>query len=107
MFLVSNDLSLAASILNGEYFNRFNEEMMESLFGYTVVEKNKTAQKKDSSSHDQSPQYIQIIEAKKAQNLSILLRALNVTLEEVCDALLEGGSFVLSIFLQELLIVKY
>lgn len=35
-------------------------------------------------------QYIQIIDRKKAQNLSILLRALNVTTEEVADALQEG-----------------
>jgi hypothetical protein len=64
--------------------------MMESLFGYTQQnDKIKGGQKKESSLRD-TPQYIQIIDSKKAQNLSILLRALNVTLEEVRDALLEG-----------------
>lgn len=62
---------------------------MESLFGYTAAETNKGDRKKDSVS-DPSLQYIQIIDAKKAQNLSILLRALNVTTAEVLDALEEG-----------------
>ncbi|KAI3439801.1 Formin-like protein [Psidium guajava] len=68
---------------------QFNEEMMESLFGYSTVDKNKTDRKKESLSLE-TPQYIQIIDTKKAQNLSILLRALNVTTEEVCDAVQEG-----------------
>ncbi|XLU45528.1 hypothetical protein S245_040342, partial [Arachis hypogaea] len=67
---------------------QFNEEMMESLFGYNAAqEKSKPGMKKES--REQTPQYIQIIEPKKAKNLSILLKALNVTLEEVRDALLE------------------
>ncbi|KAH9625753.1 hypothetical protein KSS87_022306, partial [Heliosperma pusillum] len=71
---------------------QFNEEMIESLFGYAAAE-NKNEKKKDSSSGDaqQGPQFIQLIDHKKAQNLSILLRALNVTTEEVRDALLEGN----------------
>ncbi|KAL0553784.1 hypothetical protein IC582_007688 [Cucumis melo] len=69
---------------------QFNEEMIETLFGYTPVDKTKTEGKKESSSQDPAHQYIQIIDSKKAQNLSILLRALNVTKEEVCDALHEG-----------------
>lgn len=70
--------------------DRFNEEMIESLFGYAPAEKNKNELKKESSSQDPSNQYNMIIDPKKAQNLSILLRALNVTIEEVCDALHEG-----------------
>lgn len=66
-----------------------NEEMMESLFGYTP-EMNKNDRRKNSSS-DVTPQFIQIIDPKKAQNLAILLKALNVTTEEVCDALKEGN----------------
>lgn len=68
---------------------QFNEEMIESLFG--ASDKNNNAAKKElSSSQDPSAQYIQIIDHKKAQNLAILLKALNVTTEEVCDALQEG-----------------
>ncbi|KAK4769852.1 hypothetical protein SAY87_030384 [Trapa incisa] len=68
---------------------QFNEEMMESLFCYTA-DKKKGDRKKDSST-DNTVQYIQIIDPKKAQNLSILLRALNVTIKEVCGALEEGS----------------
>ncbi|TKY48992.1 Formin protein 5 [Spatholobus suberectus] len=83
---------------------QFNEEMMETLFGYTTmpVDKSKGQQKKMASSQAASPQYIQIIDSKKAQNLSILLKALNVTIEEVCDALLEGNELPTE-FLQTLL----
>ncbi|XP_023524700.1 LOW QUALITY PROTEIN: formin-like protein 5 [Cucurbita pepo subsp. pepo] len=70
---------------------QFNEEMIETLFGYTPVDKNKSEGKKEASSQDPAHQFIQIIDSKKAQNLSILLRALNVTKEEVCDALHEGA----------------
>lgn len=70
---------------------QFNEEMIETLFGYAPPERNRSEAKKESSSQDPSTQYIQIIDSKKAQNLSILLRALNVTTEEVCDALQEGN----------------
>ncbi|KAJ4975913.1 hypothetical protein NE237_001019 [Protea cynaroides] len=82
---------------------QFNEEMIETLFGYNAAaEKNKNVRKKDSSSIDHSPQYIQIIDSKKAQNLAILLRAMNVTTEEVRDALLEGNELPAE-FLQTLL----
>lgn len=62
--------------------------MIETLFGYTA-DKSKPAHKRQPSAGDGS-QYIRIIDAKKSQNLSILLKALNVTVEEVCDALVEG-----------------
>ncbi|XP_031270341.1 formin-like protein 5 isoform X2 [Pistacia vera] len=70
---------------------QFNEEMIESLFGYAPNDKKKNEGKRESSFLDQGPQYIQIIDPKKAQNLAIMLRALNVTMEEVRDALLEGN----------------
>ncbi|CAN1789610.1 Formin-like protein 5 [Linum perenne] len=69
---------------------QFNEEMIENLFGYQAPDKSRTDRKKDAS-HEPASQFIQILEPKKAQNLSILLRALNVTTEEVSDALLEGN----------------
>lgn len=31
-----------------------------------------------------------VLDPKKSQNIAILLRALNVTMEEVCEALFEG-----------------
>jgi len=65
--------------------------MIETLFGYNAVDKNNGQRQKESSSQDPSPQFVQIIDKKKAQNLLILLRALNVTMEEVRDALYEGA----------------
>ncbi|XP_031480921.1 formin-like protein 5 isoform X1 [Nymphaea colorata] len=68
---------------------QFSEEMIESLFGYSSANNQKNDPKRDS--HDASPQHYQILDPKKSQNISILLRALNVTIEEVSDALLEGN----------------
>lgn len=70
---------------------QFSEEMIETLFGYAPPVNNKNEANKDSSSQDAAPQYIQLIDPKKSQNLAILLKALNVTTEEVCDALEEGN----------------
>ncbi|XP_057950106.1 formin-like protein 5 [Malania oleifera] len=81
---------------------QFNEEMIEALFGYAPPDKGKSERKKDSSTQDALVPYIQIIDSKKAQNLSILLRALNVTTEEVCDALQEGNELPIE-FLETLL----
>ena len=36
---------------------------------------------------------LRVLDPKKSQNIAILLRALNVTWEEVSDALLEGEFF--------------
>lgn len=71
--------------------------MIESLFGYTG-DKNKTEGRKRSMSSEPSGQCIQIIDTRKAQNLSIILRALNLTTEEVVDALQEGLSIPLKNF---------
>ncbi|PHT35417.1 Formin-like protein 11 [Capsicum baccatum] len=70
---------------------QFDEEMIESLFGYAHADKDKNGPKKNSTFQDAPNQYVQIIDQKKAQNLAILLKALNVTTEEVCDALKEGN----------------
>lgn len=70
---------------------QFNEEMIESLFGYAPAAKNMNVGKKESASQDPSTQYVQLIDPKRSQNLSILLKALNVTTEEVCDAIEEGN----------------
>lgn len=35
-----------------------------------------------------------VLDPKKSQNIAILLRALNVTIDEVCEALMEGNHFI-------------
>ncbi|KAI3988250.1 hypothetical protein MKX01_012039 [Papaver californicum] len=67
-----------------------DEEMIENLFGFTAPDKNKTDNKKEWTPQDPASHFIKLIDPKKAQNLSILLRALNLTTEEVVDALQEG-----------------
>ncbi|XP_024995313.1 formin-like protein 3 [Cynara cardunculus var. scolymus] len=68
---------------------KVDEEMMVGLFGYVAAQNKKERGKIDSNLQAQ-PKLIQILDAKKAQNLAILLKALNVTTEEVCDAVKKG-----------------
>ncbi|KAG6528666.1 hypothetical protein ZIOFF_010850 [Zingiber officinale] len=75
---------------------QFDEDMIESLFGYNnAVGKNLGEKKKESQGRDASPKLIQLLEGKKSQNLAISLKALSVKSQEVREALMEGkfGSF--------------
>uniref|UniRef100_A0A0E0LLW0 Formin-like protein n=1 Tax=Oryza punctata TaxID=4537 RepID=A0A0E0LLW0_ORYPU len=68
---------------------QFNEQMMESLFGYNSTDKSSDT-KKDLSSKD-AAQLVRILDPKKAQNLAISLKALGVSPQEVCSAVKEGS----------------
>ncbi|GMJ15937.1 hypothetical protein HRI_005262900 [Hibiscus trionum] len=70
---------------------QFNEELIQTLFGYSGTDKKKNNGKKDPSAQEHAPHFVQLIDPKKAQNLAILLRALNVSTVDVCDALREGN----------------
>ncbi|XP_060208684.1 formin-like protein 2 [Lycium barbarum] len=75
---------------------QLNEEMIETLF---------TA--KDGVTRLAQPvlnQENRVLDPKKSQNIAILLRALNVTIEEVCEALLEGNADTLGSELLESLL---
>ena len=69
---------------------RLNEEMIETLF----MVSNPNLNVKDHNGRRHSlpllNQENRVLDPKKSQNIAILLRALNVTIEEVCEALLEG-----------------
>jgi len=67
---------------------QFNEEMIESLFGCHAVDKKSGDGKKDVAKD--VPQFVRILDAKKAQNLAISLKALSVSAEEVRNAVMEG-----------------
>ncbi|KAK8460575.1 hypothetical protein SEVIR_2G353700v4 [Setaria viridis] len=69
---------------------QFNEDMIETLFGYNSADKTGSDGKKDLSSKD-VPQFVRILDPKKAQNLAISLRALSVSPVEVCSAVKEGN----------------
>lgn len=68
---------------------RLNEEMIETLF----MVNNSALNAKDNGWKQVLPtqnQENRVLDPKKSQNIAILLRALNVTIDEVCEALLEG-----------------
>ncbi|KAG2593551.1 formin-like protein 1 [Panicum virgatum] len=68
-----------------------NEEMIETLFICNPA----NAPAKEAARRPVLPTpkaENKVLDPKKAQNIAILLRALNVTKEEVCDALCEGNT---------------
>ena len=68
--------------------------MIETLF----VVNTPNPKPKDSTPRSLLPQPNQeyrVLDPKKSQNIAILLRALNVTMGEVCESLLEGNWQVL------------
>ena len=68
---------------------RLDEEMIETLF--VVNTSNSDSKETNRRVVLPSPnQENRVLDPKKSQNIAILLRALNVTTEEVCEALLEG-----------------
>ncbi|GAB4858903.1 hypothetical protein Ancab_010376 [Ancistrocladus abbreviatus] len=70
---------------------QLNEEMIETLFmatgSHNMAGKENTRRSIMPSLNEEN----RVLDPKKSQNIAILLRALNVTVEEVCDALLEGN----------------
>ncbi|KAM0937067.1 putative formin, FH2 domain-containing protein [Dioscorea sansibarensis] len=70
---------------------QFNEEMIESLFGYNSADKSKNGGNKVLKKINPANQYIQLLEPKKSQNLAISLKAMGVKVEEVSEALMEGN----------------
>lgn len=69
---------------------QLNEDMMESLFGCNSA----GSVKREETRRSVLPpveQENRVLDPKKSQNIAILLRALNVTRDEVCEALLEGN----------------
>ncbi|KAM7521929.1 hypothetical protein LguiA_011831 [Lonicera macranthoides] len=82
---------------------KLNEEMIETLF--VVNTPNSNSKEATRRSVLPSPsQENRVLDPKKSQNISILLRAINVTIEEVCEALLEGNADTLGTELLESLL---
>ncbi|RYQ80911.1 hypothetical protein Ahy_Scaffold1g106994 isoform C [Arachis hypogaea] len=82
---------------------QLNEDMMESLFGCNATNSApKEPPKKTvlpSIDHEN-----RVLDPKKSQNIAILLRALNVTRDEVSEALLDGNPEALGAELLETLV---
>lgn len=82
---------------------KLNEEMIETLF--VVNAPNQKPKETTPRWAAPSPnQEDRVLDPKKSQNIAISLRALNVTMEEVCDALLEGNADTLGTELLESLL---
>ncbi|XP_010242489.1 PREDICTED: formin-like protein 1 [Nelumbo nucifera] len=98
----SSDRAMVWDQLKSSSF-KLNEEMIETLF--VVNTSNSTP--KEMTRHPILPspnQENRVLDPKKSQNIAILLRALNVTVEEVCEALLEGNTDTLGTDLLESLL---
>lgn len=81
---------------------QLNEEMIETLFVCDTKNMSHDGGRKPISSAAMPEN--RVLHPKKSQNIAILLRALNVTKEEVCEALLEGNTDVLGNELLETLL---
>ncbi|WOL16090.1 formin-like protein 1 [Canna indica] len=80
-----------------------NEEMIETLF-ISNATSNVPKEMNRRQVLPSPAQENRVLDPKKSQNIAILLRALNVTKEEVCEALLEGNADSLGTELLETLL---
>ncbi|KAL6564957.1 hypothetical protein OROMI_016407 [Orobanche minor] len=71
---------------------KLNEEMIETLFVANAKPPPKEATRWQILPLPGQDNGNRVLDPKKAQNTAILLRALNVTVEEVCEGLLEGNT---------------
>ncbi|KAK2966611.1 hypothetical protein RJ640_025296 [Escallonia rubra] len=97
----SSDREMVWDQLKSSSF-KLDEEMIETLF---VVKTPNSS--KDSTRGAVLPSPMQenrVLDPKKSQNIAILLRAINVTIEEICEALLEGNADTLGTELLESLL---
>jgi hypothetical protein len=69
--------------------NRVNEEMIETLFVSNSTRRSTKIGAKGANGN-MCGQENKVLDPKKSQNIAIMLRALDVTKEEVCKALLDG-----------------
>ncbi|XP_008801139.3 formin-like protein 2 isoform X1 [Phoenix dactylifera] len=81
----TSDCSMVWDKIRSSSFE-LDEQMIESLFGYNVQScaKNEEAKSKTSSPSKH------VMEHKRLQNITILMKAVNATVEQVCDALIQG-----------------
>lgn len=86
----SSDREMVWDQLKSSSF-KLDEEMIETLF--VVNTPNPTPKEATRRPLLPTPnQENRVLDPKKSQNIAILLRALNVTVDEVCEALVEGNA---------------
>ncbi|RCV05380.1 hypothetical protein SETIT_1G079300v2 [Setaria italica] len=67
-----------------------NEDMIEELFGYSAGKRN-SLKDKELPSMDPAAQNISLLNVKKSCNLGVVFKAMNVRVQEIHDALIEGN----------------
>ncbi|KAL3642118.1 hypothetical protein CASFOL_012933 [Castilleja foliolosa] len=82
---------------------QLNEEMIETLFTANSSNMNAKHGVRRQINSETSQENL-LLDPKKSQNIAILLRALNVTVDEVCEALVEGNADALGTELLESLL---
>ncbi|KAG8369400.1 hypothetical protein BUALT_Bualt14G0007200 [Buddleja alternifolia] len=97
----SSDRAMVWDQLKSSSF-QLNEEMIETLF--MVNSSNMNAKDGVRRLIPETNQENLVLDPKKSQNIAILLRALNVTVDEVCEALIEGNTDALGTELLESLL---
>ncbi|XP_022886820.1 formin-like protein 4 [Olea europaea var. sylvestris] len=86
--------NLSQLILIKNSIGRFDDELMENLFGYTTTREKSTGENGLSSNtgsfKSAPPAQIFILEPRKSQNKAIILKSLAVSCKEILEALMEG-----------------
>ncbi|KAA8540879.1 hypothetical protein F0562_024983 [Nyssa sinensis] len=88
----NGDHSMVWDEINDGSF-RFDDDLMEALFGITTNNQKSPERgniSSSASSNSAPPAQIFILEPRKSQNTAIVLRSLAVSRKEILDALLEG-----------------
>ncbi|KAL0460408.1 UNVERIFIED_CONTAM: Formin-like protein 1 [Sesamum latifolium] len=99
----SSDREMVWDQLKSSSF-KLNEEMIETLFVANTSKPNPKETRWQVLPLPGQDNGNRILDPKKAQNIAILLRALHVTVDEVCEGLLEGNGDVLGTELLESLL---
>ncbi|XWS34883.1 hypothetical protein CRYUN_Cryun21dG0075500 [Craigia yunnanensis] len=87
------DHSMVWDKINGGSF-RFDDDLMESLFGYAATNRksptSSSNSKNTSSTNTSSSSQIMVLDARKSQNIAIVLKSLALSRRELLEALNEG-----------------
>ena len=81
---------------NSFAFQRFDDKLMEALFGYAAQNQKPTEERSISSSNSSTasspapPAQVFILDPRKSQNTAIVLKSLAISRKEILDALQEG-----------------
>ncbi|PPD71958.1 hypothetical protein GOBAR_DD31141 [Gossypium barbadense] len=87
------DHSMVWDKINGGSF-KFDDDLMEALFGYVATNRKSptgdSSSKNTKSVNNGSPSQIMVLDARKSQNIAIVLKSLALSRRELLDALNEG-----------------